>query len=257
MRKNTIKKDIIDALKEAGIERGDSVFVHSNLQSFGKLSKNITKDEFLESFVEALTRVIGKKGNIIMPTFSYSFCKDELFDPDSTPSTVGILTEYFRKKSEAKRSIDPIFSVAAIGPDKEYFTDVGTDCFGKKSIFEKMYHRKVKIIFLGKTEDLTFLHFVEQKFKVPYRYFKKFSGKIKIKKKIKEFTFNYNVRHLNKGVDYDHKKIMKYIEDGDMIKSAPLGYSKIIITNAVDVFNILTVGLKENVYFMLKQKPFE
>lgn len=32
-----------------------------------------------------------------MPTFTYSFCKNEIYDKLNSKSTVGVLTEYFRK----------------------------------------------------------------------------------------------------------------------------------------------------------------
>lgn len=235
--------DIINALKRAGIKIGDSIFVHSDLKSFGKLNNKITREEFLGSFIKALKKTVGESGNIIMPAFSYSFCKREIFDPETTPSTVGILTEYFRKLKGASRSIDPIFSVAAIGPDKEYFIDVGTNCFGKNSIFEKLYDKNVKIIFLGKTFDITYMHFVEQKYGVTYRFIKKFKGKIKIGNDFKEFIFDYNVRPLDKNINYDLEGIADFLWGEGVLKRAGLGNSKIRAVNAVDAFNKIIKAL--------------
>jgi len=247
-------EDIIDALKQSGIKNGDSIFVHSDLKSFGKLNNKITRQEFLESFIEALKKTVGEHGNIIMPTFSYSFCKNEIFDPETTPSTVGILTEYFRKLKEVKRSIDPIFSVSALGPDKDYFTDVGTNCFGDKSIFMKLYDKNAKIVFLGETFDITYMHFVEQKCGVLYRFIKKFKGEIKCGNKLEEFVFDYNVRPLDKDVNYDLEGIADFLESKGVLKKAELGNSKIRVVNAVDTFNELEKGFENNIYLLLKKK---
>lgn len=247
--------DILNIIKVVGIKKRDSVFVHSDLKSFGKINSKITRNEFIEPFIEAFKEAVGLKGNIIIPTFSYTFCKKETFDPEITPSTVGILTEYFRKMKDVKRSIDPIFSVAVFGPDKEYFTDVGTDCFGKQSVFEKLYERNAKIVFLGETFDITYMHFVEQKFDVPYRFMKKFKGKIKIGEEMREATFNYYVRCLDRNVEYDLKKIAKYLERGGVLKKAPLGHSQVRSVRAVDAFNVITQGLKENIHILLKERP--
>ena len=245
-------KDIVRALKLVGIKKGDSIFLHSDLKSFGKIKNKITRDEFLGSFIESLKEAVGKEGNIIMPAFSYSFCKKEIFDPKTTPSRVGVLTEYFRKLKGVKRSVDAIFSVAALGPDKEYFTDVGTNCFGKQSIFEKLYLKNVKIVFLGETFDITYIHFIEQKYRVPYRYIKRFKGKIKLGNKLKEFVFDYNVRALDKDVNYNLERIANFLESKKALKKFELGYSKIRVVNAVDAFNEIIKGFKQDIYLLLK-----
>jgi len=247
--------DILQAIINAGVKKGDTIFVHSDLKSFGWINKEISKDEFIDSFIDSLRNAVGKKGNVIMPTFSYSFCKDEIFDLKKTPSTVGILTEHFRKIEGVLRSLDPIFSVAAFGPDKEYYVDVGNDCFGEKSIFEKLHTKNGKFLFLGDTFDITYMHFVEQNFKVPYRYIKKFKGNIKIGRDLKEFVFDYNVRPLDKNVNYDLWKIADYLNSCNVLKESDLGYSKIKMVTAVDAFNEITKGLKEDIYLLLKNNP--
>jgi aminopeptidase-like protein/aminoglycoside N3'-acetyltransferase len=248
-------EDVIDALKKAGIKKGDSIFVHSDLKLFGKINNKIMRNEFLDSFIEALKKTVGKYGNIIMPTFSYTFCKNEIFIPEITPSKVGILTEYFRKLEGVKRSIDPIFSVAVFGPDKEYFTDVGTNCFGKKSIFEKLYDKNAKIVFLGETFAITYIHFVEQICGVPYRFIKKFKGKIKIKNELKDFVFDYNVRPLDKNIDYNLEKIMDFLESKRALRKIKLGNSNIIVVNAIDTFNELKKDFENDIYTLLKENP--
>ena len=229
--------DIIESLREVGIKEGDSIFVHSDLRFFGKLPIGATREDFLGGFLKALLGAIGN-GNLIMPTFTYSFCKDEVFDPDTTPSKVGVLTEYFRKQGGVKRSKDGIFSVAAIGPDKDYFTDVSNDCFGKNSIFEKLYDRDAKIVFLGPRFDITYMHFVEQSYGVPYRWIKMFGG------------FAYNVGPLDKDFQYDLEGIADSLKF--VLKETKLGNSKIRVVGAVDAFDEITEGLKRDINFLLK-----
>ena len=108
-------KDIVSTLEEAGIKEGDVLMVHADLASFGKLGEIVDKKEFANVFISAFIEVIGEKGTLIVPTFTYSFCNNEIYDPDNTPSTVGLFTEEIRKRKDAFRSIHPIFSVSAIG----------------------------------------------------------------------------------------------------------------------------------------------
>lgn len=254
-QKEYFVQDIASALQKAGLKEGDDIFVHSDLKSFGKIAGKISREEFLGAFLKALLEVVGPKGNIIMPTFSYSFCKKEVFDPKETKSTVGILTEYFRRLSEVKRSMDPIFSVAALGPDKDFYTEVGTDCFGRNSIFEKLNKKKAKMVFLGETFDMTYIHFIEQHYNVPYRFIKHFSGQIKTGNASKECTFAYNVRPLNENIEYDLEGIAEFLDRKKVLSQSILGNSKIRVVNAGDAFNQISDGLKNNVYFLLKAKP--
>ncbi|MBW2975077.1 AAC(3) family N-acetyltransferase [Candidatus Woesearchaeota archaeon] len=244
--------DILKSLREVGIKEGDSIFVHSQLKYFGKIISDTPRNKFIGSFIDSLKASVGREGNLIMPAFSYTFCKKEDFYPDTTPSTVGVITENFRKADNVKRSIDPIFSVAALGPKSGYFTDVGTNCFGKNSIFEKLYQNNVKMVFLGERFDITFMHFVEQKLDVCYRFIKKFKGKIKIGNQMKEFEFYYNVRPLDKSIEYDLDKIARYFMSCGILQEARLGNSKIRCVGSVDAFASLTQAIRKDIHFLLK-----
>lgn len=243
--------DITNALKQAGIEKGDSVFVHPDLKSFGKVNNTITRQEFLGSFFKSLSDAVGTGGNIIMPTFSYSFCENEIYEPKKTPSKVGVLTEYFRKCECVKRSMDAILSVAALGPDKDYFTEVGVNCFGERSIFEKLYERNVKIVFLGDNFDMTYLHFIEQLHGVPYRFIKEFSGKIKQENTLEEFVYYYSVRSRDMNVVYDLEGIADFLESKGILKKVGLGDSKIRVAKAIDIFNQIEKRFKDDVLWCL------
>src|SRR3989338_8744593 len=97
-KKDFRQKDVINALKKAGIKNGDTLMVHADLARFGKLRNIINKKEFVDVFIEAFLKVIGKEGTLIVPTFTYSFCKNEIYDPDNTPSTVNfVFTEGISK----------------------------------------------------------------------------------------------------------------------------------------------------------------
>jgi aminoglycoside 3-N-acetyltransferase len=245
-------KDLTNTLKEVGIGLGDKLFIHSDLRSFGKVNPQISKEEYLGAFVEVLINLVGKEGTIIMPTFSYSFCKGEIYNPKETLSTVGSLTEYFRQLPDVMRTIDPIFSVATWGDNKESYMNVGFNCFGDKSIFKKIHDEDFKILFLGETFDMTYLHFIEQSFGVPYRYIKKFTGKIKIDNKLKEYTFDYYVRDLEQNSTYDLERIADFLESKGVLKKASLGFSQIKVVGTRDVREKIIEELKENNKFLLK-----
>jgi|SRR5437867_3594243 len=185
-------------------------------------------------------------------TSSYTFCNGEVFDPDETPSTVGIMTEQFRKSPGVKRSDDGIFSIAVLGSDQDYFIDVGRDCFGAQSVFEKLYDRNAWLVFIGETFDMTYIHFIEQRLRVPYRSKKRFSGVIRKGCCLINAVFEYNVRPLDQGIHYDLEKIARYLEDAGLLRISALGHSKIRAVHCVDAFNLLSAALRKDIYFFLK-----
>jgi len=246
--------DIYNSLLEVGISRGDVVFAHSDLKSFGKVSAGVTRESFIEAFVSSLEKCVGAKGNLIMPAFSYSFCKNEIYDAVKTPSTVGIMTEYFRNKRGVARSSDPILSVSVEGKDKNFYIDVGFDCFGEKSIFEKLYERDAKIIFMGDTFDITYMHFVERRVGVPYRFNKTFKGIVKKKTGTEERAVIYYARDLDKNVEYDLEKIAAFLKEEGVLKCVRLGHSKIRCVGAIGAFNIIKKRLLNDVNSLLRGK---
>ncbi|EAJ5678338.1 acetyltransferase, partial [Campylobacter lari] len=94
--------DLIEAFKKLGIKKGDILCVHSELMKFG--IPLLPRNEFLQTILDCFFEVIDKEGTLIMPTFTYSFCKNEVYDNLNSKSTVGVLTEYFRKWGGVKRT---------------------------------------------------------------------------------------------------------------------------------------------------------
>ena len=90
------QQDVVDALIQVGLKEGDLVLIHSDVSSFGKLGEVRDRQLFLQLILDAFFEVIGLEGTLIVPTFTYSFCKKEVFEALKTPSTVGIFSEFIR-----------------------------------------------------------------------------------------------------------------------------------------------------------------
>ena len=244
--------DLSRIIKSSRIKNGDSIFIHSDLKSIGRLPLSVNRDKFLDLFINALKNIVGESGNILMPSFTYSYCKKEIYDPKKTPSTIGVLTEHFRKMPDVKRSQDAIFSIVASGPKADYFTTTGLDCFGENSIFEKLYYENVKLVFIGETFDMTFIHYIEQKIGSPYRFIKEFTGQTKTNEGVKNFTFKYNVRDLEVDSSYDFEKISNFLKEQGVLKEVPFGNSRIRSVGAKDTFDLLSSKMVKDPYFLLK-----
>ena len=248
--KEFVFEDIVKAISESGIKNGDVLMVHADLARFGKLGEITDKKEFANVFIDAFLKVIGKKGTLIVPTFTYSFCNNEIYDPGNTPSAVGLFTEELRKRKDAFRSIHPIFSVAAIGKmAKELTSNLSKNSFGEGSVYDKLL--KVKnskyVIFGVDYFACTQIHYIEEMLKAPYRYVKKFKGKIKNKNKEYRDEYEFYVRPLDKSAVPDFDKIEKWLLDAGFLKKAPFGHAFISVAKISD---IVRQGIK-----MFKKDP--
>ena len=85
-----------------GLGPGDRVVVHSSLRAVG-----LAADELIDQLLDA----VGPQGLVVMPAFTYD---NDTFSPDA-PTRTGALTEVFRRRPGAVRSLHPTYSVAAIG----------------------------------------------------------------------------------------------------------------------------------------------
>ena len=169
--------DISKILKRNNIQIGDNIFLHVDAFVTAFLKGNSVENK-IETLINGITNYIGPTGTLVLPTFTYSSTKNEVYNPNQTQSQVGIVTEYFRKRKNVVRSSNPIFSVASVGNLSENFKNSSaSDCFGDRTCFDLMFKNNFWIVTLGCSFDrVTFIHYVDQFHNVSYRYFKNFKS---------------------------------------------------------------------------------
>lgn len=101
---------LVWVLRRVGVRPGMLLMTHSALSAFGYFEAGAS------TVVTALRRVLGPEGTLAMPTHTVSHLGQPAYDAARTPSTVGTVTEYFRKLEGVRRSLHPSHSVAACGP---------------------------------------------------------------------------------------------------------------------------------------------
>jgi len=75
-----------------------------------------------------------------------------VFDVRRTPSTMGAVTEHFRRSHNVVRSIHPTHSVAALGPGAEAFVaghESASTPFGDGTPFARLLQRQAKQVWFG------------------------------------------------------------------------------------------------------------
>lgn len=149
--------------QDLGVKRGDVLFVHSGMSS---LNLSFPREEVLPLLLD----ILGPSGTILFPTYpklgSAEFLlKGEVFDVRKTPSYTGYLTEQARVHPDARRSLHPIKSVAAIGALAEELTATHPDSpypYDACSPYYKIIPHGGRIVGLGvASRFLSFVHCVD------------------------------------------------------------------------------------------------
>ena len=112
------QKKLTQDFTNLGIEKGDTLFIHSSFKSLGPV------DGGAGTVIAALEETVGQNGLILMPTFSLLPSREARvasWDVPTTPSTVGWLTEFFRQMPGTYRSNHYSHAVAARGKNAEAF----------------------------------------------------------------------------------------------------------------------------------------
>ncbi|AQW82002.1 aminoglycoside N3'-acetyltransferase [Campylobacter pinnipediorum subsp. pinnipediorum] len=239
-------EDLSQCLSELGIKNGDIICIHSSIFKFGKpLAK---PDDLLLSICNTFIKAVGEDGTVLMPTFTYSFCKNQVYDKINSKSTVGVLGEFFRKMNGVKRTNDPIFSFAVYGKRADEFLVEIDNCFGENSPYDILAKKNGKVVMFGLKESGHSFHmYVEQKAGVSYRYFKTFSGIIVDENgKQKQKSIDYFVRDLDINPITDTQKRATMLREYKISKIKDFAGSVICVIDAKKNLDMFLEILKED-----------
>lgn len=230
------QEKITEDLTKSGIKPGDTILLHSSLKALGPVPGGA------ETFVDALTRFIGASGTLLMPGLSFSQKPHNIHDAKETPSCIGALPEYFRKRPGTVRSLHPTHSMCGAGAAvgelfKSHFMD-NTPC-GPNSPFIKITERPAKIVMLGcGLKSNTTMHALEELVKPPYL----FGDECEYR--ITDFTGNvYNKRYLCHGFN-KHGWEQRYERIAELPDTSFLRKGRVL---EAETFVIETQGLRRAV----------
>lgn len=213
------KKNIISELaaswNQSGINRGDTVLVHSSISGFLKKFRergiDLTPSDILDSFIESA----GETGTLIFPVYNFEFTKGKAFDIRNSKSETGALTEAARLHPLSVRTGHPLFSFAVIGHEiNKYRNLYNHSAFGNDSPFAKLTESDGKIAALDIAGEfcMTYYHFVEESENAPNRFHKIFKGEyIDYDGSKTEREFNVYSRKTDIGVVTDVKPMEEYL----------------------------------------------
>nr|MBI1232828.1 hypothetical protein [Cytophagales bacterium] len=256
------KADLEAALDLLGISSGDILMIHSRLFSLGRIPTGASKEKFADIFINTLLNRVGAKGTLLFPTFTLSTCKSGIFDVDKTPSEMGMLSERARSRPDSTRTYHPIYSVALMGKLIESVVEAKiTSCFGEGAIFDVLHSLnysgtskgKVKFLTIGidtPPEAVTYIHSIEEKMKVPYRYHKTFPCIIHANGIDSTVDVEFYVRYLNENNIFDKHACWDLLKGQKGIFTTKFGDSSLTALNEKAVFEAVKKAIEEDINFL-------
>jgi len=234
IQKSEIEKSITNL-----INAGDDLLIHSSLKNIGFFYPSP------EIIIDVLQEILTEKGTLIMMTDTRSFSKTKHFSLNQKSET-GLLSEYFRKRPNIQRSKVPMISFCASGARASEYTQIYNSYLDDNSPFTSLFRNNGKIMLFGiGFEKCTLYHLSEERYQVPYNFYKTFNGYLINDNKKVPISQRYFVRK-NMETKKDNSLATKMMNEKTLIKSSILGKGKIQVFNSKDYDECCMKVLRKN-----------
>jgi aminoglycoside 3-N-acetyltransferase len=247
------KEQLSVALEELKLQKGDLVFLHSNLGFSGVCREKNPSAIVIEEILEK----IGKNGALFVPAFSYAFPQGRAFDPAEFPQSSGMgSVSAYAYSLGFKMSKDPIFGVLGQGESVlKIFESQTNRSFGPGSLFSILLDLNVKMLSINVGAGGTILHEMEFRNAVPYRFEKTFKGKVADRSKNiqTDLIWISYVRDLSNPLTearFENLTELLYLEG--IWKKSSLGKGYISIASSIEVFEFVSRYIKLDPAFLIK-----
>jgi aminoglycoside 3-N-acetyltransferase len=252
--------ELTDALRAAGLERGDIVHVQSDLRVLGPVEAPLSRTGILEFYLAAFQEVLGAEGTLTVLTASMSCGRyGSPFLPEETPSEVGVFAEYVRTRPGAVRSTHPILSVAGLGPRAQeicggpHFEGVGWD-----SPWGRMHRAGAKMMTLGMGADgggTTYFHYLETSYGVPYKYVKVMPSQVIVGGQEVPGPFTMSVRYHDFAIKNTPVRLKRRLLERGLATEVRTGNALTWTAGCAPAFDIAMESLREDRWFLLECPP--
>ncbi len=248
-------KELSSSLSKIGICKGDTILAHSAIFSLGKLASASIAD-IPAKITETILEVLGSEGTLVVPAFNFAFCKGEAFDRQNTDCRgMGVFSEYVRTHPRSTRSFHPLQSLAAMGKFAEDICSKDTpSTFDKNGPIGSMIDRQSKLLLLGAPmQSASLVHYLEESFQVPYRYWKEFRGTYINHGQTSDRTYKMYARDLTLNPRLHLALIEDWLQQAGLIQSAKVGAGVIKACSFRSFLEVTTAKLKEDPYCLIKR----
>lgn len=161
---------VFDLFNHIELNSNDIVLISSDLSKIAKIKQGDIRFDvnlFVKSLKEKLT-----DGTILIPCFTDNLKDGDSFDYLHSKPTTGALSNKMMKDNSFERTKDPLHSFLVWGKHQKELVEIdGESSLGKGSVFEFLYRKNAKFLQIDVSfqDSFTFVHYIEEVLKVPYR----------------------------------------------------------------------------------------
>ncbi len=261
------RTQVIEALRSVGVQDGDGLLVHSALQYLGRPVGGVgmyytalydVLEETDSGRQSPSTMKSLSQSTLAVPTFNFSFARGLPFDPQSTPAEgMGAFSEYIRQLPGTLRTSHPMQSLAVLGRYAEDLAGRDTaSAFDPGSAFERMLALDFKLLLLGADiQAVSMLHYSEQRFSVPYRYWKDFTGDIRLASGWQRRTYRMYARDMALDPHLELYPIQEVLERHGQWSSVSLNYGFISTCRLSDFVTATDELLAADPWCLVANRP--
>jgi aminoglycoside N3'-acetyltransferase len=160
-------EQLLAALRRLGVHSGDSLMVHAAFEPHHGFRGTV--GEAIDAFAAA----VGPDGHLLMPSLAYYdsllayLSRLERFDVRRTPTVMGLMAEFFRRRPGVLRSAHPAHPILVQGPRAQWFVEgheYSAHSCGPGTPFDKLLQVGGKVAFFNVTfAHFTFFHYLEHR----------------------------------------------------------------------------------------------
>jgi len=255
------RADLVRTLHTVGVRPGDSVMLHSAFEPHHGFQGS--SEDAIDAFLTAL----GPQGNLLMVSLPYRSSSLEYlrklksFDVRKTPSAMGLVSEFFRRREGVLRSLHPTHPVLAYGPGAEWFVEGHERCLypcGPGTPFEKLLQTGGKVAFFNvPLVFLTFFHYLEHSvsarlsfplygdapFDVPV------IDRTGAKQVVRTFVFSPEAIKRRR-----FEMLESWLRERRLIREARVGASYVLLLDLREIANTVEEMAQRGVYFYSTEK---
>ena len=175
------EKEIYNSFKKVIKPTDTSIVLYSGIWSF--INKINFKKNIGKKILDIVENLVTPKRTLIIPSFSsYDFLRENKFDLKlSLDNKNGIISKEALKRNYYYRTPQPLHSYLVTGKKIKEIKNLSLKTsWGKGSVLDWIKKNNSRICVLGIpwNKGCSYLHRFEEKFEVPWRYFKTFEGKM-------------------------------------------------------------------------------
>ena len=252
------KKEFHRSLNQVIKKKDKVIVIYSNTSKL--LNKFEYSKKLVPEILDLIENFITKDRTLILPSFSSSaFVKNQKFDLKRSIDNIGVLPKEALKRNYF-RTPQPLHSYLVLGKKVNETRKLSyKTSWGEGSILEFMQKNNARICTLDLpwNQGCAYLHKFEEDFQVPWRYFKRFTGRMYINKKfISECVELKYALPKSKKKLYDYYPFIKYINSS---KSFSRNSNKEFIIESIKTSCLDIIGRKiflKDPWQIIKEKNF-